>query len=154
MKVNTIAAAAAIIALGLASCKSAQTTGTSKNNVPYVEANHYFVRNDVTDFSPRKITSQEELEKFFGYAAVMSSDGSGLPTSIDFSKQYVLAVILPQTDKDTDIKVKSLTSNGNKVMLAYKVVTKGAPRTYSTTPFTLLIVDKKYGTDAEFELSK
>ncbi len=153
MKVNTIAAAA-ILALGLASCKSAQTTSTTKGKVPYVEANHYFVRNDVTDFSPRKITSKEELEKFFGYAAVMSSDGSGLPTNIDFSKQYVLAVILPQTDKDTDIKVKSLTHNGNKVVLAYKVVTKGEPKSYSTIPFTLLVVDKKYGTDAEFELVK
>lgn len=154
MKVNTMAAAAAMIVMGLASCKSAQTTGTTKIDVPYVEAHNYFVRNDVTDFSPRKITSQEELEKFFGYAAVMSSDGSGLPTSIDFSKQYVLAVLLPQTNKDTDIKVKSLSRNGDKVVLAYKVLAKGKPRTYTTTPFTLLVVDKKYGTNAEFEMLK
>lgn len=133
------------ITLGLSSCATAQKT------VNYSEAQHYFVRNDVTDYSPRVIRSEAELERYFGTAAVMSTDGSGLPTAIDFTQKDALAIIEPQTNVDTRIKVVSIkTDKDGKTTVRYKVLRSGSPRSYSTVPCLLLQIDKKYGGNVEF----
>lgn len=62
--------------LALSSCSSSEKT------VNYKEAQRYFVRNDVKDFSPRVITSDEELNRYFGAGAVMGANG--MPTLINF----------------------------------------------------------------------
>ena len=75
-------------------------------------------------------------------AAVMGKDG--MPTSIDFTKQYVIAVTLPETDTETDINLVSLKKDTNSdIILTYKVMT-GEKRSYTIVPVRLLIVDKKY----------
>lgn len=112
-------------------------------NVPYTVANNYFVNNNIGDtVPPVKVTSKEELEKYFGMATVMGKDGQ--PTPIDFSKQYVIAVARPVTNTLTVLKPKSLkrAKNGN-VVFTYKVKTKGK-QSYSIRPLLMIIVDKKY----------
>lgn len=75
-------------------------------------------------------------------AAVMGKDG--MPTSINFENQYVIAVTLPETDTDTDINLVSLKKAANSdIILTYKVIT-GEKRSYTIVPVRLLIVDKKY----------
>ncbi len=135
-------AIAACAILAMASC------GTSQTTVAYKEANHYFVRNDAPDHSPRLIQTRAEFERYFGAAAVMGNDG--LPTEIDFDKHNVVALIEPQTNIDTDIKVKSVKTDHGQLTVTYEVRQSGQPRSYSTVPMILLRIDKKYGNNVRF----
>ncbi len=144
IKTSTLALFAGIT-LGLSSCASTEKT------IGYQEAQHYFVRNDVADYSPRIIRSEAELEKYCGMAPVMSTDGSGLPTTIDFTQKNALALIDQQTNVDTDIKVVSIKKQKDgKVVVRYKVIRMGNPRSYTTVPFLLVQIDKKYGDNIQF----
>lgn len=119
------------------------TPGHYMAAIPYKQANRYFVKNDYTGatFSAIKITSAEEFDKIFGKAAVAGSQGK--PTPIDFTKQYVLAVIGESTDNNTTIKVASLKKTGGEIVLTYKV-NKGAKVSYTLQPALILLVDNKY----------
>ena len=128
--------------LGLSSCS------TSEKTVGYKEAQRYFVRNDVTDFSPRIITSNEELDRYFGMATVMGE--GGMPTPVNFDKENVVAIILPETNIDTEIKIGSIKKQDGKLVVRYKVITSGEARSYSTVPCQLVKVSKKYGDNVEF----
>ncbi len=144
IKTTTLALFAGIT-LGFSSCASTEKT------VNYSEAQHYFVRNDVTDYSPRVLRSEAELQRYFGAAPVMSTDGSGLPTAIDFNKKDVLAIIEKQTNVDTEIKITSIkTSKDGKTTVHYKALRSGSPRSYSIVPCLLVQIDKKYGDNVEF----
>lgn len=150
MKSKTLLMASAIsLLLGMTSCKSASTLESSPS-VAYTVADHYFVRNDVRDYSPRKLTTQAELDSLLGMATVMSTDGSGLPTHIDFSRQCALAVMTPETRYDTDIQPVSLKKENGHTTLTYRVVTMGDERSSSIVPLMLLIVDKDDARDVRF----
>lgn len=114
----------------------------SHNEIPFYEAKNYFVRNDIQNSVPVKFENEKDFKEYFGMAAVMGKDG--MPTSIDFTKQYVIAVTLPETDTETDINLVSLKKDTNSdIILTYKVIT-GEKRSYTIIPVRLLIVDKKY----------
>lgn len=143
MKQRTIAfMLSACILVGLSSCRS------SESSISYKEAFRYFVRNDVTDYSPRLIQSSEELNRYFGTATTMGKNG--MPTNIDFTKYNVIAIIGAETNLDTEIKVSSIKKLGDKIAVKYRVIQTGSPMSYSTIPCLLLQIDKKYGSNAVF----
>lgn len=121
-----------------------------KRNIPYTIAKNYFVRNDVTDFKPKKIDTQKDFESVFGMAAFMGKDGE--PTVIDFGKQYVLAVMMAPTDHSTDIKPISLKRNGTakSLVFTYKIKQDKVKQSYTITPCLLIVVDKKYDGEVTF----
>ena len=112
--------------------------------VPYTLARNYYRRNDnVEDVLPLKITSEEELLKFFGYAAVMGRNGE--PTKIDFDKSFVIPIILPQTDRETEIVIDGLYhTRPESLTLAFEAVQGEEALSYTMLPFELLIVDAVY----------
>ncbi len=128
--------------LGLSACN------TSEKTVSYKEAQHYFVRNDVKDFSPRIITSSEELDRYFGSAAVMGTNG--LPTLVNFDKENVIAIIEPATNRDTEVKIQSIKKQGDKLVVRYKTIVSGGAMSYTIVPCQLVKVSKKYGTNVQF----
>ncbi|MFT4203037.1 MAG: copper resistance protein NlpE [Chitinophagaceae bacterium] len=105
--------------------------------IPYKEANNYFIKNDVKESVPTKITAKEELEKYFGMATTMGPNGQ--PTQIDFSKEYAVIADFKATDKETTLKPISLTKSGNDLILDYSI-TEGKNVNFTTRPFLLLIV--------------
>ncbi|AEA45717.1 hypothetical protein [Fluviicola taffensis] len=112
--------------------------------VPYTVAQRYFVNNTVEDgvFFYPKITNQEEFDKLFGMATVMGKNGS--PTPIDFSKQYVIAVIDMISNKEVKLEPKSLLKLGTDITFTYL---KTEETSTSSTYFRrclILVVDKKY----------
>lgn len=114
----------------------------STSKVSFTEADHYHFRNDVkTPSSVLRITSKEQLESYFGYAAVMGKNG--LPTHVDFSRQFVLAKVLPITNVYTEIKPVSLEPKDGKLIFTYEVK-HGKKQSSSIQPMTLVIVDRKY----------
>lgn len=143
MRLKSIAFATfACIAIGLPSCRM------SDSAINYNEAHNYFIRNDVSDYTPRLIQSAEELNRYFGPAATMGANG--MPTNIDFAKHNVVAIIDAATNRNTEIKVSSIRKQGNAVIVKYRLISTGEQMTYSMVPFLLLQIDKKHGDSVTF----
>jgi hypothetical protein len=88
-----------------------------------------------------KIETAEKFNEIFGMATKMGKDGK--PTEIDFSKQYVIAVILPETDLSTNVSPISLLKNTkNEITLNYKSVV-GQKQSWTSRPNFAIIIDKK-----------
>ncbi len=116
-------------------------TTKALNAIPFIEAENYFFKNDQEIPSSPKITTQEEFEQLFGMAALMGDDGK--PTDIDFEKQFVLAVVLPPTDIETDIDPESVELKGDSLVYTYEVEI-GEKLSYTIQPMSIIILDKKY----------
>ena len=104
-------------------------------------AKNYFFKNDQEIPASPKITTAEEFGKLFGMATTMGNDGK--PTEIDFTKQFVLAIVLPVTNLSTEITPDRLEEKGDTLFYFYDAKV-GETQTYSTQPISLIILDKKY----------
>ncbi|MBO9594520.1 MAG: hypothetical protein J7599_16575 [Niabella sp.] len=132
------------------STESAKTETAAENKalpdgaaIPFTQATHYFVRNDFKDgqLEDPRITTKAGFDAIFGTAATMGRDGQ--PTPIDFTKQDVIAVIDSVSDDAVSFENPTLQKDGDYLALSYDK-TKGAKQSFSTRPFLLLIIDKKY----------
>jgi hypothetical protein len=143
MKKILFAFAAMIIIAACGNKQAAAPTesGETSNEVAFEEAKNYFFNNDQEIPTSPKITTAEEFGKLFGMATTMGEDGK--PTEIDFTKQFVLAVILPVTNLATDITPDRLEEKGDTLFFFYNAKV-GEARTYNTQPVSLIILDKKY----------
>lgn len=130
-------AVVALVAV-LSSCASSKKVG---GTVPYVVADHYFFRNDAQIPADARIATQEQFDSLFGMAPVMGE--GGLPTAIDFSRQFVIAVVKPETQYDTTLQPLLLKDDGRILTLGYKTKV-GSKMSYSTQPCMILVVDRKY----------
>lgn len=138
------------LAAGLffAACKTSDKTaktGTENKKgmekVAYIVAKNYFVKNTVEEFGSPKIETAADFEANFGMATTMGADG--MPTAIDFAKQFVIAVVLPSTDFSTKIEAVSLEKNAaNELVFSYKVETGKEKQSYTMRPMLAIIVDK------------
>lgn len=119
------------------------------NNVPYKVAENYFIKNSAKEVYNPKIISQQDFDKIFGMATGMGENGK--PTTIDFSKEYVIAVIKPETNKTIELTPVSVQKNEQgKVIFTYKTKT-GAVQSYTTKPVLIIIVDKTYDGDVQLK---
>lgn len=130
--------AVVMMAIMITSCKTAANS-LDLQDVPFTIADYYFVKNDVKTLPQGIITSQEEFYRYFGEAAVMG----GLPTKINFKKQFVIAVCTPETDCNTTISPLTLKKDGKSLIFTYNV-NNGAKMGYLIQPMLLIVVDKKY----------
>lgn len=114
--------------------------------VPYTVADGYFVKNDAPSVPVGKITSQEEFFRFFGEATTMSRR----PTPIDFTKQFVIAVSQNETDTATTLTPMLLVRSNTGITFTYNVE-KGQKQSYRIQPLLLIVVNKKYEADVNFQ---
>ncbi len=117
----------------------------ASENVSYDVVRNYFFRNDASVPSSPKITTQEQFDSLFGAAAFMGKDGQ--PTSLDFDKQFVIAVVLPETDMETQLLPVSLTRSSGKLTFTYEKK-EGGQVSYTMRPILLVALDKANETDA------
>lgn len=131
----------ALLCIGFTTTAFAQKKA---KKVPFTVANRYFVSNEVQDginVFP-KITSREEYDRLFGMATVMGKDGT--PTPIDFSRQYVIAVIDGITNKNVRLSAEKLVLRDSVITFTFKKEVNGEnPHTYFRHCL-IIIVDKKY----------
>lgn len=139
---GAVVGALAIILTTACGCTK-QTTNSRRMDIPYVVAKNYFFNNEAAIPADPRITTQAAFEKLFGIASFMGKDGE--PTPIDFSKQFVIAVVLPETDVQTDIEGGTLTATKNEMTFIYKV-SRGEKQSFTTQPMLLIVVDKKHDT--------
>lgn len=116
----------------------------SAKPVKFTEVKRYFHNNDAPLPKNVLITTQADFDSQFSPAAVMGKDGQ--PTVLDFKRQAVLAIVLPETDKAAEIKDVKLVSTGkNQLQLSY-TAEYGARHGYTTQPVYLMAIDGKYRT--------
>jgi hypothetical protein len=113
---------------------------TKMTDVAFTLVENYFVKNTVTELSNPKIETKSKFDEVFGMAPFMGDNGK--PTLVDFSKKYVITVILPETDLETKIEPVSLQKDkkGN-LTLTYKI-SIGQKQSYTTRPNFAIMVDK------------
>ncbi|WP_028896896.1 hypothetical protein [Prevotella sp. HUN102] len=116
-------------------------TGNREAQVKYSVAHNYFFNNDAEIPTALKITSRSDFERYFGESAVMGKDGE--PTKIDFSRQFVIAKMLPETDRATELVPTGIAKRGKTLRLRY-TLKQGEKQTWSSIPLFILILDKKY----------
>lgn len=113
----------------------------SETVVPFSVARNYFVRSDADVAENVKITDQATFEDVFGMAAFMGRDGQ--PTSIDWDKEFVIAVVKPETDAETILEPLSLVKKGKSLVLNYSLKS-GPSMSYTIRPFFIIVVDKQW----------
>jgi hypothetical protein len=119
-----------------------EITEAAAEEIPYVVAHNYFVKNTVESIENPKIETEEAFNSYFGMAATMSENGK--PTAIDFTKEYVIAVVLPKSDIATTIKPISLIKETDNGILFKYQIESGNKQSFISKPVLLLIVNKKY----------
>lgn len=133
------------VLLGLVACTTNKATSAEKSvvssEVPFTVAEHYFFNKGQDIPVNPKITSEELFKQLFGMATVMGENGK--PTKIDFSKQFVLAVVLPVTDINTEITPVKVEEKADTLFYHYDVKT-GEKQSFSIQPLSIIILDKKY----------
>ena len=132
--------------LAVVACTTKPTEATVENNnaaedVAFEVAKNYFFKNDQTIPTSPKITTEEEFNNLFGMATTMGEDGK--PTEIDFSKQFVLAIVRPVTDIATEITPVKLEAKGDSLFYTYDVKI-GEKQSFSIQPVSIIILDRKF----------
>lgn len=121
---------------------SCVTSGKSeKESAPMdiMMAKGYFVKNTIIVNEPIGMVfqSQQQLDSIMGVAATMGENGK--PTSFDFSKEYGVACIFPETDSSRVLELIDYAVSEGKGRLSIKVIT-GAKQSYSMVPLILIKV--------------
>ena len=113
-------------------------------DVPYSELEHYFFKNGQAIPDNPKIDTEEAFASLFGMAPVMGEGGK--PTPVDFSKEFVIAVVYPATEFHTELDPESLRlENGELVFTCDETV--GEKQSWSMQPVLLVKVSRKYETE-------
>ena len=108
--------------------------------IPFTTLENYFVRNDVDCSKQQRliINNKADFEKYFGMAAYMG----GMPTEVNWNKQFVIALVMPETNRATSIyPVAVKTTDNNCLVFSYQVK-KGDKLSHTMVPFTAVAVNK------------
>jgi len=110
-------------------------------DIPFTVADHYFFRNDATIPADPLIADRTTFDSLFGAAAVMGRNG--MPTTIDFDTQSVIAVVRPITDTVTELVPVSLVLDSASGTLTFTYHESLGERTsYSMRPLLLIVVNR------------
>ena len=131
------------IAFAVASCDPKPEA----KEVPYTKLERYFFRNDAEIPTNPKIDTREQFDNLFGMAAVMGPNGR--PTEVDFTKQFVIAVVLPITNQAVEIEAERLLYykdllGGTNLDFQYSIDRDEEERSFSIQPLLLIAVDRQY----------
>ena len=123
--------------MALVSCKG-------PSDVPYTELDHYYFKNGQDIPGNPKLDTEEAFASLFGMAPIMGE--SGKPTPIDFSKEFVIAVVCPVTEYHTELDPESLRMENGELVFTY-TETVGEKQSWSMQPILLVKVSRKYETE-------
>ena len=115
----------------------------SQSELPYTRMRNYYVRNDAELPIERKIDDRATFESLFGMATLMGTDGQ--PTPVDWDSEFVLAVVNPATNYQTELGPESLRQeNGELVFTFFEAV--GEKQSHWSLPVLMIKVERKYDT--------
>ena len=130
---------AASILLLLSCAVSEENKMKESVNINYEVAKGYFVRNtfSVKQPTPIIVANQAALDSIMGMAATMGANGK--PTDFDFSREYGIVFIYPETDSSVALHPGILELQANTVKLLVRIE-PGVKQTYRMVPMLLLKV--------------
>lgn len=132
-----------LILLALASFLPAGAAKQKNTGVVVLkELHNYFHNRDAQLLTTPLVTSREEFDRQFGEAAVMGKGGQ--PTPVNFRREVVLAIVLPETNRATEIDSVELTETAKGQLTLSYAVHYGSRRSYFTQPMRLFAVSSKY----------
>ena len=129
--------------LAMAACNDKTSTSVENKEsgeVPFTVAKNYFFNHNV-GIPGTKITTQEDFQKHFGMATTMGEEGK--PTAIDFSKQFVVDVILPGSQWPLEINPLKLETKGDTLFYSYDIKV-GQKQSYWSQYISVIVIDKEY----------
>jgi hypothetical protein len=132
-----------LAAIGLISCKKEPET----ISVPFEKLEHFFSTTEATSSFTRKIMDEATFDSMFGYGAVMGNQQAPL----DFTKEFVIAVVNPATDEQTKLSPVSLEKKNDNLVFTYSEII-GEKMSSITKPTLLIRVDRQY--DAPLQVIK
>lgn len=105
----------------------------------YEVAKGYFVKNtfSVQQPSPIILANKAALDSIMGMAATMGANGK--PTDFDFSREYGIVFIYPETDSSVGLHPGILELQANTAKLSVRIE-PGVKQTYRMVPMLLLKV--------------
>jgi hypothetical protein len=110
-------------------------------NIDFQIAKNYFVKNTIDSISNPLIESQVTFDSIFGMATTMGEEGK--PTAIDFTKQSVIAMMLPATNLFTEIIPSKLSKNNKGQILYSYAINLGEKSSATMVPCCVLIINKE-----------
>jgi len=110
--------------------------------IDYRIADRYFLRNDAKFPDDPIVTTQAQFDSLFHSAPLMGENGR--PTKIDFEREFVIGISLPETNDETQIVPGEMTMDDDILNLNYAVNVGEHNRSFSIKPLVLLIVERKY----------
>ena len=141
-----------VAAMAMSSCSlyndvSNRITGKDRKEVPdlvgqyvkYDVAENYQLKNGGSRPVSPLIINELEFKSLFE----KSKTAIGDPTPIDFSKQIVLAIVLPPTKVNTIIEPISVKVSDNELRYKYKIE-KREKMAWAMQPLLILVLDRKY----------
>ena len=138
---HILIALVALVALSACSRRERPLPVDVETEVAFEVARNYYFKNGQQIPSSPKITSADEFERLFGMAATMGEGGR--PTTIDFDRQFVVAIVLPVTDAETMITPIRVVAKGNTLYYFFQV-NIGQQQSFNIQPVSVIILDKKY----------
>jgi hypothetical protein len=133
--------------------KELTCTAKQQTDVPYTVATGYITQYNFSGTLEKKIITNNDFNNVFQTFYTKQRVG----TAIDFSKQYVIAVVAEELTNGTkfDISVQSLKLKDSIITLTY-TQKPGKPIYVSkqNQVFFILIVDNKYRGEIKFEKKK
>ncbi|MCO6504992.1 MAG: hypothetical protein J6568_06215 [Snodgrassella sp.] len=137
-----------LIIFTFCACSSYFSSGANRKNVsvsqlsvavPYRVANHYFVKNNIKNKIPSRISNANEFYFYFGEATTMGNTGK--PSNIDFNEEEVVIYDAGKVQQFLQIKPLDLRQSGRELHLIIHIQS-GALTGYYTHPFLMLIIQK------------
>ena len=112
--------------------------------IQFTTLENYFVRNDVDCSKQQRliINSKAEFEKYFGMAAHIG----GMPTAVNWNKQFVIALVMPETKRATAIYPVNVKATDNNILVFSYMVKKGDNMSHKMVPFIAVAVNKPAST--------
>lgn len=139
----------AVIAVALLCCqcttsKELRQAKKGAKDVPFTVLENYYVRSNMNYDKAQHlvIDNQRDFDACFGAAAVMG----GLPTDINWKKQFVIAVLLPVTNRATIVAPLGVKQSPGNVIFKYQV-NRGSKTSYTMVPFAAVALNR--GTDPQ-----
>ena len=132
-------AAVALLCCQCTTSKELRKAEKGAKSVPFTVLQNYYVRNDVPADKALHLVldNQQDFEGFFGPAALMG----GMPTDINWKTQYVIAIVLPETNRTTNFIPKEVKQSPGNVIYYYQL-NRGRKTNYRQVPFSAIALSR------------
>lgn len=122
-------------------CNSIKKIEAQAYPINYTELQNYFVQKEAISKQIQRviIDNEQQFEHYFGEADMMARNGQY--TQVNFKTQYVLAVILPVTNRATIVIPAEISQVDDTVIFNYRV-RKGNKQDRNVVPFAAVVIDK------------